>query len=144
MDISGLEVNRRIDKAKLLRGNSCSLKRYKTTNYPEITSVVDDLFEEMVQVYDLNLSRKSSSDKLRYHIEFFILNLYKTYCNDPARVISYSRNRSKYSDKKSMYKRKFCLSFRYSVEAGKGVVNFLEQQGYIETFSFQNDRNRPG
>jgi hypothetical protein len=94
MDLTGLEINRRIDKAKLLKGNSCSLRRYKSTNYPEIASVVNDLFEEMVQVCDLNLSRKSSCDKLRYHIEFFILNLYKTYCNDPTRVISYSRNRS--------------------------------------------------
>ena len=144
MDLTGLEINRRIDKAKLLKGNSCSLRRYKSTNYHEIVSVVDELYDEMVQVCDLNLSRKSSSDKLKYHIEFFILNLYKTYCNDPARVISYSRNRSTYSDKKSMYKRKFGLSFRYSVEAGMGVINFLEKKGYIETFSFMHNKARGG
>ena len=44
------------------------------------------------------------------------------------------------------YKTKFGLSFRYSVDKGKDgkpVIGFLERQGYIETFSFQYDRNNP-
>jgi hypothetical protein len=146
MASSQSEEDRRFNKAKMLR-NSCRLRKYKSSNYPEVISAVDDLFEEMVRVDGLTLTRKSSIDRLKYHIEFFVTNLYKTYCNDPTRVISYPRDRSKYSDKKSIYSSKFDLSFRYSVEGGKdgkGVINFLERQGYIETFGFQHDRSKQG
>ena len=101
--------------------------------HPEVLSVVDYLYDEMVMALGLKLIRISSIKKLKYHIEFFLLNLFKTYCNDPTKVIAYSRARDDFSDKKSIYKRKFGLSFRYSVEKGKGVINFLERQGYIKT-----------
>ena len=147
MLLSGLEINRRIETAKLLKGNCVQLNMYKTSNYPQIVGVIDYLFEEMVTVLGLKLNLPTSVAKLKYHIEFFVTNLYKTYCNDPSRVISYPRDRSKYSDKKSRYKKRFGLSYRYSVECGKdgkGVINFLEQLGYIETFSFQHDRTNSG
>jgi hypothetical protein len=60
--------------------------------------------------------RTSSLAKLKYHMEFFVINLYKVYCNDPLRVIAYSRDKNEYSDKRSSDVKKFGLSFRYSVE----------------------------
>jgi hypothetical protein len=75
------------------------------------------------------------------------LNLYKVHRKDPIKVISYSRAIHKYSGKKSRLKNKFGLSFRYSVEEGKngkGVINFLDELGYIKTFGFQYDKNNPG
>jgi hypothetical protein len=141
----GLESERIFNKAREL-GNSTTLKRYKSSNDPEIISVVDHLFDEMVDLYGFNLNRKSSIDKLKYHIEFFVLNLYKAYCKDPTKVIAYPRDRNAYSGKKSKYKHKLGMSFRYSVDNskdGKPVVRFLERQGYIETFSFQYDEKNP-
>lgn len=128
-------------KAKELR-NSCTLKKYKHTNYPEVIAIIDHLFGELVEVENLRGLRKGSIAKLKYHIEFFVTNLYKAYCNDPKRVISYSRDIKRYSDKKDSYVRKFNLSHRYSVDTkkGKGVIPFLEKQGYIETFGFQYNR----
>ena len=140
-----LDKDRRYNKARELR-NSTPLRKYKCLISPEVTSVVDHLYEEMVGVYGLNLIRKSSIDNLKYHIEFFILNLYKVYCNDPTKIIAYSRDRNAYSGKKSKYKHKFGLSFRYSVDEGKGgkpVISFLEKRGYIETFGFQHDKRNP-
>ena len=134
------------NKARELR-NSVPLRKYKSSNSPEVISVVDHLFDEMINSYGLCLTRVSSIQKLKFHIEFFVLNLCKGYCNDPTKVIAYSRDHSAYSGKKSKYKNKFGLSFRYSVEAietgGKPVINFLESQGYLETFSFQFDEKNP-
>jgi hypothetical protein len=136
--------DQRFEKARELR-NSTPLKRYKTSNYPEVLAVVDCLFNEMVSQLELDLSRKSSAQKLKHHIEFFVLNLYKVHSNDPTKVIAYSRDRNAYSGKKSKYK-KYGMSFRYSVDEGKHgkpVIAFLEKGGYIETFSFQHDKSNP-
>jgi hypothetical protein len=140
------EKDRKFNKAKLLK-NSCRLNLYKHSNYPEIVSVVDHLCDEMIKAEDISLIKKSSLAKMKYHMEFFVINLYKVYVGDPTKVISYSRDKGNYSDKKSRYVRKFKLSYRYSVEAGKngkGVINFLEKQNYIETFSFQYNKVRGG
>ena len=139
------DKDRRYHKARELR-NSTPLRKYKSSNSPEVISVIDHLFDEMVNVYGLSLTRLSSMEKLKNHIEFFVLNLYKVYCNDPTKVIAYSRDRNAYSGKKSRYRHKFGLSFRYSVDAGKDgkpVISFLEKQGYIETFGFQYDKTNP-
>jgi hypothetical protein len=138
-----LDKDRKYNKARELR-NSTPLRKYKSLNSPEVISVVDHLYDEMVGVYGLSLIRSSSIKNLRHHIEFFVLNLYKVYCNDPTKVIAYSRDRNAYSGKK--YKHKFGLSFRYSVDEGKNgkpVISFLERQDYIENFGFQHDRNNP-
>ena len=140
-----LDKDRKYNKARELR-NSTPLRKYKSLNSPEVISVVDHLYDEMVGVYGLSLIRSSSIKNLRHHIEFFVLNLYKVYCNDPTKVIAYSRDRNAYSGKKSKYKHKFGLSFRYSVDEGKNgkpVISFLERQDYIENFGFQHDRNNP-
>jgi len=140
-----LDLDRKYNKAKELR-NSTLLRKYKSVNSPEVISVIDHLFDEMVNIYNLSLTRSSSIKKLKNHIEFFVLNLYKVYCNDPTKVIAYSRDRNAYSGKKSRYKHKFGLSFRYSVDEGKDgkpVISFLEGQGYIETFGFQRDKVNP-
>ena len=139
------DKDKKFDKAREL-GNSTLLKKYKVSNYPEVTFVVDHLYDEMVRICDLKLNRKSSIDRLKHHIEFFCLNLYKTYCNDPTRVIAYSRDIHAYSGKKSRYKHKFGLSYRYSVEGGKKgkpVIGFLEEQDYIENFSGVFDKRDP-
>ena len=139
------DKDKKFNKAKELR-NSTPLRKYKSRNYPEVVSVIEHLYDEMVIVYDLTLDRESNVKKLKHHIEFFVLNLYKAYCNDPTRVIAYSRRKNDYSGKKSRYKNKFGLSYRYSVEEGKDgkpVISFLEKQGYIETFGFQRDRKNP-
>jgi hypothetical protein len=140
------DKDKKFNKAKEL-SNTFSLRKYKTSNYPEVTNVVDHLFNEMVNVYRLSLTRPSSIKNLNHHIEFFVLNLYKAYCIDPTKVIPYSRDRSAYSGKKPRYKNKFGLSFRYSVEGiktgGKPVVTFLEKQGYIVNFNFQHDKANP-
>ena len=145
MDTIESDKDRRYNKARELR-NSTPLRKYKSSNSPEVTSVVDHLYYEMVNVYGLSLTRSSSIKKLKNHIEFFVLNLYKVYCNDPTKVIAYSRDRNAYSGKKSRYRHKFGLSFRYSVDEGKDgkpVISFLEKQGYIETFGFQHDKRNP-
>ncbi len=145
MDTVESDKDRRYIKARELR-NSTPLRKYKSSNSPEVISVVDHLFDEMVNVYGLSLTRLSSTEKLKNHIEFFVLNLYKVYCNDPTKVIAYSRDRNAYSGKKSKYKHKFGLSFRYSVDEGKDgkpVISFLKKLGYIETFGFQYDKKNP-
>jgi hypothetical protein len=139
------DTDRRYKKARELR-NSTPLRKYKSSNSPEVISVVDHLYDEMVGVYGLSLIRSSSIKNLKHHIEFFVLNLYKVSCNDPTKVIAYPRNRNAYSGKKSRYKHKFGLSFRYSIDRGKDgkpVIRFLEGQGYIETFNHQFDEKNP-
>jgi hypothetical protein len=142
-----IEEDKKHEKALEL-GNSCSLTKYKASKYPEVDSAIDHLFEEMIETYEIRLIRKSSEEKLRHHIQFFVLNLYKVYHRDPAKVIAYARDSKWYSDKKRRNrKRKFKLSFRYSVQnppIGKPVISFLDSQGYIETFGFQNDRTGKG
>ena len=145
MIIMESDKDRKFNKAKELH-NSTPLRKYKSLNYPEVVSVIEHLYDEMVIVYNLTLDWESNVKKLKHHIEFFVLNLYKAYCNDPTRVVAYPRRKNDYSGKKSRYKNKFGLSYRYSVEEGKDgkpVIGFLERQGYIETFGFQRDRNNP-
>ena len=139
------DSDKSFEKARELR-NSAPLRKYKRSKYPEVINVINFLYDEMVKVYELNLAWESNVKKLRYHLEFFILNLYKAYCNDPTRVIAYSRDRNVYLGKKAPYKRKFGLSYRYSVDKGKDgkpVIGFLERQGYIETFGFRRDKTNP-
>ena len=69
------DKDKKFNKAKEL-SNTFSLRKYKTSNYPEVTNVVDHLFNEMVNVYRLSLTRPSSIKNLNHHIEFFVLNLY--------------------------------------------------------------------
>ena len=113
---------------------------YKISNYQEFIPVVNYLYDEMVNTFGLDFKLLLSNKKFRHHIEFFVLNLYKVHCKDPTKVISYPRAIHSYSGKKSRLKNKFDLSFRYSVDKGWGVINFLEKLGYIETFGFQYDR----
>jgi hypothetical protein len=140
-----IDNDKGFEKAKELR-NSTRLRKYKSSKYPEFVSVIEHLYDEMVNVYDLTLDRESNVKKLKHHIEFFVLNLYKAHCNDPTKVIAYSRDRNLYFGKKAEYKLKFGLSYRYSVEEGKDgkpVIGFLEGQDYIETFGFRRDKTNP-
>jgi hypothetical protein len=143
-----MEADKNYVKALEL-GNSCLLTKYKGSKYPEVLSrAIDHLFEEMVETEEIRLTRASSKNKLRHHIQFFVLNLYKVYHRDPTKVIAYSRDSKWYSDKKGINcRRKFNLSFRYSVQnppIGKPVITFLEKQGYIKTFGFKNVRSGSG
>ena len=70
--------------------------------------------------------------KLQHHVEFFVVNLYHVYQQDPSRWVSYSRNKNEYG-KKSEYKDKFKLSHDYSVNK---VVKFLLDHLYIEHSPF--------
>ena len=136
------DEEKRYNKAMELK-NSTVLNLYKISNYKEFVPVVDCLYDEMVKTFGVALARPSSIKKFRYHIEFFVLNLYKVHRKDPTKVISYSRAIHEYSGKKSRLKNKFGLTFTYSVAGGKngkGGINFLEKLGYIETFGFQFDR----
>jgi hypothetical protein len=139
------DKEKRTNKAKMLK-NSTVLRKYKSSKYPQLPSLIDFLYDEMIEHYGLNPTRPSIIDNLKYHIEFFIVNLFATFLKDPTRVISYPQNRNVYSDKKSKFKKHFKLSYRYSAEkgsTGKGVIPFLEKQNYIETFPFQHDRKNP-
>ena len=51
-----LERDRSFQKAKELR-NSTSLRKFKVANYPEVTSLVDHLYKEMVQVLGVTVTR---------------------------------------------------------------------------------------
>ena len=103
MNLFSTDSDRSYLKAKELK-NSSPLKLYKPATYPEVQAVVNHLFDEMVLLFDLNLSRKSTVTKLRYHLEFFVLNLYATHLKDPERFLAYSRDSKTYSDRKSRYK----------------------------------------
>ena len=125
------------------RKNSTVLRRYKVSNPELISRVVDFLYDELVGYYDLNGQRKSTVDKLKHHLDFFVTNLYAVSRRDPTKYISFPKNRSVYSDPKSKFKKVYKLSYRYSVEQGeegKGVIPFLEHKGYIEVTPFVNDR----
>lgn len=92
------EQERAYNKAMELK-NSTVLNMYKISNYKEFVPVVDYLYDEMVNAFGLALSSPSIIEKFRYHIEFFVLNLYKVHRKDPIKVISYSRAIHKYSKK---------------------------------------------
>ena len=125
------------------RKNSTVLRRYKVSNPELISRVVDFLYDELVGYYDLCDERKSTVNKLKHHLGFFVTNLYAVSRRDPTKYISFPKNRSVYSDPKSKFKKVYKLTYRYSVEQGeegKGVIPFLEQRGYIEVTPFINDR----
>ena len=125
------------------RKNSTVLRRYKISNPEFISRVVEFLYLELVKHYDLIDPRKSSVDKLKHHIRFFVTNLYAVSRRDPTKYIAFSKNGNVYSDSKSKYKKVYELSYRFSVEQGeegKGVIPFLEHKGYIEVTPFKNDR----
>jgi len=129
------------------RGNSTVLRRYRVNNPELISLVVDFLYDELVGYYDLSGQRKSTVDKLKRHLAFFVTNLYAVSRRDPTKYISFPKNRSVYSDPKSKFKKSYKLSYRYSVEQGeegKGVIPFLEHSGYIEVTPFINDRSVKG
>ena len=142
MDESLPDNDSKIEKVKRLK-NSTLLRRYKVSNPELISLVVDFLYDELVEHYDLNGQRKSTIENLKHHIEFFVTNLYAVSRRDPTKYISFPKNRSVYSDPKSKYKKVYKLSYRYSVEQGeegKGVIPFLEHRGYIEVTPGVNDR----
>ena len=123
------------------------MRRYRVNNPELISLVVDFLYDELVGYYDLNGQRKSTVDKLKRHLAFFVTNLYAVSRRDPTKYISFPKNRSVYSDPKSKFKKSYKLSYRYSVEQGeegKGVIPFLEHSGYIEVTPFINDRSVKG
>ena len=125
------------------RKNSTVLRRYKISNPEFISRVVELLYLELVDYYELTGPRKSSVDKLKHHIRFFVTNLYAVSRRDPTKYIAFSKNSNVYSDSKSKYKKVYELSYRFSVEQGeegKGVIPFLEHKGYIEVTPFKNDR----
>ena len=142
MDESLPDNDSKIEKVKRLK-NSTLLRRYKVSNPELISLVVDFLYDELVEHYDLNGQGKSTIENLKRHIEFFVTNLYAVSRRDPTKYISFPKNRSVYSDLKSKYKKVYKLSYRYSVEQGeegKGVIPFLEHRGYIEVTPGVNDR----
>ena len=52
------DKDRKFNKAKELR-NSTPLRKSKSLNYPEVVSVIERLYDEMVTVYDLTLDRET-------------------------------------------------------------------------------------
>jgi hypothetical protein len=82
----------------------------------------------MTRVPGLVGSRPSDLDKLRWHIEFFVMNLHVTYLKDPKRYIALPKSSNKYR-KGTLFGKKFKLSYEYSV---KKVVKFLLDNKYIK------------
>jgi len=76
------------------RKNSTVLRWYKVSNLELISRVVDILYDELVEFYELNGQRKSTVDKLKHHIGFFVTNLYAVSRRDPAKFIAFPKNRS--------------------------------------------------
>jgi hypothetical protein len=139
-------VNSKYDKAQEL-GNSCRLKIYKSSNYPEVLGVVNFLYEEMIKQYGLSKLRASSEEQLRKHMQFYVLNLYKAYTRNPAMVVAYSQDTSWYSKwNKKHRNKKDKLSYLYSVQSppkGKPVITFLKECGYVKPFGYIHDRTDP-
>jgi hypothetical protein len=129
-------------------GNSKQLSLYKFTKYPEIDNVVDHLLKEMVVSYgiDTKKARPSTIANLRYHIQFYVLNLYKAYLRDPDMVVAYSRHTNWYAKWNAKHpKEKQKLSYRYSGDPpprGKPVLTFLEQNKYIRTWSHMRNPDK--
>jgi len=112
-----------VERAKRYN-NSCNLNLYNTSKYIEIKDATECLYQLMGN----NQRWDSGQQKLKWHIEFFITNLYVVHFIDPAKYISYSKSRNMYS-KTSMYNRKFNLSYEYSI---KRVIAFLLFTNFIE------------
>lgn len=126
----------KLDKVMELK-NSSELKAYTLSKYPEYDNVINFLFKEMVAYYGLVL-RQSGVIKLRNHLKFYVLNLYKAHLRNPDMVIAYSNDINWYS-KWNKNHRKLKLSYPYSVgfptKGGKPALTFLEQHKYIRTWS---------
>jgi hypothetical protein len=140
MTIDPSEIDQ-IDKVETAKkyGNSCALEMYKTCKYPELLGTSDSILEEMKDYDGLVSSRPSSIRTLKWHIEFFITNLYAAYLKDPTMFVSYSRNKSRYG-KKSEYKNKFKLSHEFSVNK---LIWFLLEEGYVEGSPWRHDKFDP-
>jgi hypothetical protein len=78
----------KIEKVKRLK-NSTLLRRYKVSNPELISLVVDFLYDELVEHYDLNGQGKSTIENLKRHIEFFVTNLYAVSRRDSTKYISF-------------------------------------------------------
>jgi hypothetical protein len=105
---SSLDNDSKFEIAKE-RKNSTVLHRYKISNPELISRVVDILYDELVEYYELNGQRKSTVDKLMHHLDFFVTNLYAVSLSDPTKFIAFSKNDNVYSDPKSKYKKSYKL-----------------------------------
>ena len=112
--------------------NSSKLRKINPDKYPGVTGCCGSLLAAMRRIKRFFPLRPTFVLKLQHHVEFFVVNLYHVYQQDPSRWVSYSRNKNEYG-KKSEYKDKFKLSHDYSVNK---VVKFLLDHLYIEHSPF--------
>ena len=134
--------------------NSSKLRRLNPDKYPGVKGCCEDLLAAMLEIKGFFSGRPSDLPKLQHHVEFFVVNLYHVYQQDPLRWVSYSRNKNEYG-KKSKYKDKFKLSHEYSVNK---VLKFLldpdnlhndnpgfkgDESSYISHSPFVHVKNNP-
>jgi hypothetical protein len=147
MVLSMVNTDTSYDQAMKLK-NSKQLSLYKFTKHPEIDKAVDHLLKEMVVSYgiDTKKARPSTIANLRYHIQFYVLNLHKAHLRDPDMVVAYSRHTNWYAKWNAKHpKEKQKLSYRYSGDPpprGKPVLTFLEDQDYIRTWSHMRNPDK--
>lgn len=113
---------------KALRyGNSELFDVYRVSDFPEVKSLVHDLFLEMREG-GLVPSQTTYARRFRENLRLTVLNLCAVYLTDPMKYVAYHRSKQAY-EKGSRY-HTLGVSYRYFVE--KIIKGFLEPRGYIE------------
>jgi hypothetical protein len=113
------------DKAYLIN-NFIDLNPNYISDHPEVKSLVNHVFQEMVdQGYGYN--QKTYNHKLRDHLRMVLLTLCLAYFSDPMKSVRYYRNKNAYNAGTIPHKLHITYSFLV-----KRVIPFLKEHGYIE------------
>ena len=112
-------------KAEALN-NSRTLNVHRWSDFPEVDSLVDALYDD--------LDCKGNKTLRKKHIKVVVLDLYAAWLADPDGYIAYHRSKNEY-DSKSRYNK---LHISYLTVA---VVDALNNRGYVEHHTGHHDRD---
>jgi hypothetical protein len=109
-----------------LINNFIDLNPHYISDHPEVKSLVDHVFKEMIAL-GYGYTQKTYNNKLRNHLRMVLLTLCLAYFSDPMKSVRIYRNKNEYNKGTIPYK----LRITYSYLVGR-VIPFLHERGYIE------------
>ncbi len=113
--------------------NAIHLDTYLITEYPEVKSLADDLFQEIIEVDKLRVKTKNEEYYSKETLKIILINL--VIANDMAVAVRYSRRSASYSNN-SRYKKLFFKKTRVL-----STVDALVELGYIDNYpGYKNEK----